>query len=154
MKSVSICLCIWVIAGPADRRFRAVSEVNKENADIDLTEGALRLHLHDLRGQVFAGVHQAGKYRVVALRDVADLALLSVQHKDRLLVKLVLRLALQPAWRAADWLELRGSFGAVATRVDVDVDAAIFVNGAIRAAAFLEGKEAGMDTMNDLLGGL
>ena len=41
-----------------------------------------------------------------------------------------LRLALQPAWRATDWLELRGSFGAVATRVDVDVDAAIFVNGA------------------------
>ena len=30
----------------------------------------------------------------------------------------------------------------------------IFVNGAIRAAAFLEGKEAGMYTMNDLLGGL
>ena len=41
-----------------------------------------------------------------------------------------LRLALQPSWRATDWLELRGSLGAVATRVAVDVDATIFVNGA------------------------
>ena len=41
-----------------------------------------------------------------------------------------LRLALQPSWKAADWLELRGSLGAVATRVDIDVDATIFVNGA------------------------
>lgn len=41
-----------------------------------------------------------------------------------------LRLALQPAWRATDWLELRGLLGAVATRVAVDADATIFVNGA------------------------
>ena len=41
-----------------------------------------------------------------------------------------LRLALQPSWRATDWLELRGSLGAVATRVAVDVDATVFVNGA------------------------
>ena len=39
------------------------------------------------------------------------------------------RLALQPAWRAADWLELRGSFGAAATRVSVDVDATVFIDG-------------------------
>ena len=41
-----------------------------------------------------------------------------------------LRLALQPAWRAADWLELRGSLGVAATRVSVDVDATLFVDGA------------------------
>ncbi len=41
-----------------------------------------------------------------------------------------LRLALQPAWKAADWLELRGAVGAVATRVGVDADATILVNGA------------------------
>ena len=41
-----------------------------------------------------------------------------------------LRLALQPAWKAADWLELRGALGAVATRVGVDADATILVNGA------------------------
>ncbi len=40
-----------------------------------------------------------------------------------------LRLALQPAWRAADWFELRGSFGAAATRVSVDVDATVFLDG-------------------------
>ena len=40
-----------------------------------------------------------------------------------------LRLALQPAWRAADWLELRGSFGAAATHVSVDIDATVFVDG-------------------------
>ena len=40
-----------------------------------------------------------------------------------------LRLALQPAWKATDWLELRGSLGATATRVSVDVDTTIFVNG-------------------------
>ena len=40
-----------------------------------------------------------------------------------------LRLALQPAWKATDWLELRGSFGAAATRVCVDVDTAILVDG-------------------------
>ena len=40
------------------------------------------------------------------------------------------RLALQPAWHATDWLELRGSLGAVATRVSVDADATILVNGA------------------------
>ena len=39
------------------------------------------------------------------------------------------RLALQPAWRAADWFELRGSFGAAATRVSVDVDATVFLDG-------------------------
>jgi hypothetical protein len=41
-----------------------------------------------------------------------------------------IRLALQPAWKATDWLELRGAFGAAATRVSVDVDATIFVDGA------------------------
>ena len=41
-----------------------------------------------------------------------------------------IRLALQPAWRATDWLELRGSFGVAATRVSVDTDATILVNGA------------------------
>ena len=41
-----------------------------------------------------------------------------------------LRLALQPAWRATDWLELRGSLGLAATRVSVDVDATLFVDGA------------------------
>ena len=40
-----------------------------------------------------------------------------------------LRLALQPAWKATDWLELRGSFGAAATRVSVDVDTTMFVDG-------------------------
>ena len=40
-----------------------------------------------------------------------------------------LRLALQPAWKAMDWLELRGSFGAAATRVCVDVDTTILVDG-------------------------
>ena len=40
-----------------------------------------------------------------------------------------LRLALQPAWKATDWLELRGSLGAAATRVSVDVDTTIFVDG-------------------------
>ena len=40
-----------------------------------------------------------------------------------------LRLALQPAWKATDWLTLRGTFGAVATRVSVDTDATILVNG-------------------------
>ena len=41
-----------------------------------------------------------------------------------------IRLALQPAWKATDWLELRGAFGAAATRVSVDVDATIFLDGA------------------------
>ncbi len=41
-----------------------------------------------------------------------------------------IRLALQPAWKATDWLELRGSFGVAATRVSVDTDATILVNGA------------------------
>ncbi len=41
-----------------------------------------------------------------------------------------IRLALQPAWKATDWLEFRGSFGAVATRVSVDADATVLVNGA------------------------
>jgi hypothetical protein len=41
-----------------------------------------------------------------------------------------IRLALQPAWKATDWLTLRGTFGAVATRVSVDTDATILVNGA------------------------
>ena len=45
-----------------------------------------------------------------------------------------LRLALQPSWAAADWLELRCSFGAVATRVAVDADTAVLVNGARVAA--------------------
>ena len=40
-----------------------------------------------------------------------------------------LRLALQPSWRATDWLELRGSIGAAATRVRVETDATIFVGG-------------------------
>ena len=41
-----------------------------------------------------------------------------------------LRAALQPAWKAADWLALRGSLGVVATRVSVDADATILVDGA------------------------
>ena len=41
-----------------------------------------------------------------------------------------IRLALQPAWKATDWLELRGALGAVATRVSVDANATILVNGA------------------------
>ena len=41
-----------------------------------------------------------------------------------------LRAVLQPAWLAAEWLELRGSLGAVATRVSVDADTTVFVNGA------------------------
>ena len=41
-----------------------------------------------------------------------------------------IRLALQPAWKATDWLELRGALGAVATRVSVDADATILVSGA------------------------
>lgn len=41
-----------------------------------------------------------------------------------------IRLALQPTWRATDWLELRGSFGAAATRVTVDADATMLVDGA------------------------
>ena len=41
-----------------------------------------------------------------------------------------LRLALQPSWRATDWLELRGSIGAAATRVRVETDTTILVNGA------------------------
>ncbi len=40
-----------------------------------------------------------------------------------------IRLALQPAWEAADWLELHGSLGAVTTRVSVDVDATLLVDG-------------------------
>ena len=51
-----------------------------------------------------------------------------------------IRLVLQPAWRAADWLELRGSLGAVATRVDVDADATVFVNGA--RSAVVSGDDA------------
>lgn len=39
------------------------------------------------------------------------------------------RLAVQPAYRVSDNLELRGTFGAVMTHVDVDVDSAVFVNG-------------------------
>lgn len=39
------------------------------------------------------------------------------------------RLALQPAYQAADWLEIRGTFGVVMTHVDVDVDSTVFVNG-------------------------
>ena len=41
-----------------------------------------------------------------------------------------LRAALQPAWEAADWLTLRGSLGVMATRVSVDADATILVDGA------------------------
>ena len=41
-----------------------------------------------------------------------------------------LRAALQPAWEAAGWLALRGSLGVVATRVSVDADATILVDGA------------------------
>ncbi len=41
-----------------------------------------------------------------------------------------LRATLQPAWEAADWLALRGSLGVVATRVSVDADATILVDGA------------------------
>lgn len=40
-----------------------------------------------------------------------------------------IRLALRPSWKATDWLELRGSFGVAATRVSVDADTTIFVNG-------------------------
>ena len=40
-----------------------------------------------------------------------------------------IRLALQPAWEATDWLTLRGTVGGVATRVSVDADATILVNG-------------------------
>lgn len=40
-----------------------------------------------------------------------------------------LRFALQPSWRATDWFEMRGSVGAAATRVCVDADATILVNG-------------------------
>lgn len=40
-----------------------------------------------------------------------------------------LRLALQPLWKATDWLDLRGSFGVAAARVCVDADATILVNG-------------------------
>ena len=43
-----------------------------------------------------------------------------------------IRLALQPAWHVTDWFDLRGSFGAAATRVSVDADATIFVDGARR----------------------
>ena len=46
-----------------------------------------------------------------------------------------LRAVVQPSWRAAEWLELRGSLGAVATRVEVDTEASLIVNGA-RAATF------------------
>lgn len=41
------------------------------------------------------------------------------------------RLALQPAFRVADWLELRGTLGAVMTYVDIDVDSDVFVNGTV-----------------------
>jgi hypothetical protein len=42
-----------------------------------------------------------------------------------------LRLALQPAWQVAKWFELRGSFGAAATRVSVDVNSTVFLDGAV-----------------------
>ena len=42
------------------------------------------------------------------------------------------RLVLQPSYRVADWCEIRGTFGAVMTHVDVDVDSAVFVNGGMR----------------------
>ena len=40
-----------------------------------------------------------------------------------------IRLTLQPSWEATDWLTLRGTVGGVATRVSVDADATILVNG-------------------------
>lgn len=43
-----------------------------------------------------------------------------------------IRLALQPSWQVTEWLQLRGSLGAVASRVSVDVDSTIFVNGSAR----------------------
>ena len=39
-----------------------------------------------------------------------------------------MRLALQPSYRVTDWCEVRGTFGAVMTHVDVDVDSTVFVN--------------------------
>ena len=42
------------------------------------------------------------------------------------------RLAIQPAFRVTDWLEVRGTLGAVATHVDVDVDSVVIVNGSAR----------------------
>ena len=43
------------------------------------------------------------------------------------------RLGVQPSWKVAEWLDFRGMFGAVATHVSVDTDAAVLVNG-IRTA--------------------
>ncbi|MBQ6924771.1 MAG: hypothetical protein IJQ73_09025 [Kiritimatiellae bacterium] len=40
-----------------------------------------------------------------------------------------IRLTLQPSWEATDWLTLRGTVGGVATRISVDADATILVNG-------------------------
>lgn len=70
-----------------------------------------------------AGSRVSGKGGTVVRRTIDVAAEGDVEMQE-------LRLALRPAWRAAEWLELRGALGAVATRVDVDVDATILVNGA------------------------
>lgn len=56
-------------------------------------------------------------------RDVAVKAEGDVEMRE-------VRLALQPSWKATEWLELRGAMGIAATQVSVDVDTTIFVDGA------------------------
>ena len=72
---------------------------------------------------------RSGTRRTIDVRATGD-----VQTEE-------LRLVLRPAWQAARWLELRGAAGAVATRVDVETDAVLFVDGA--QAAKVSGDDGG-----------